>query len=790
MCYNFYDVGFGKPNLMISEKGGVFVFISDKIPAYIYTSLSEEGVDLEKIMLATYCDMNDDHIFCDTYVIATTDKLYVLSGTVSLEHGSDSKSRSLDKVWKETAFRGYDVATIERLNCEELISSARLTATTSDGQTIFLTAMTNTCRSSVLLFIKYFERMKKGQISSPDFEIDAEDDPKERCCPKCGMRYPDRNRKICPKCMEKGKLYRRFGMFLVKYKAYIAIMLLSLVLLTLTGVLVPYVSNEFFYDEVLSKNGSFFGEVLFVVGLVVATRLLSQIFTVINGFISAKISAKIVFDLKMTVFTAIEKLSLSFFGSRQTGGLMAQVNNDSNTIYYFFCDGIPYFLINIVQVAVICVLLFIENPLLAALSLVTVPVFFFIILRTYRKEMKLHAKTFSSTRALNGQLVDVLGGMRVVKAFSQEETEIKKFDRVSRRASKHHKKLTLFNNYVYPSVGLILYLGNIIALGVGGWMVISGYHDFTYGKLLKFVAYVNMIYSPMYFFADMVDWSAASTNALQRLFEIYDTEPDISEKEDAITPETFEGKVEFCNVDFSYTKNRKVIDDVSFDVDAGKTLGIVGHTGAGKSTIANLIMRLYDCDEGKVLIDGVNVKDLSFKALYDNIAIVSQETYFFIGSILDNIRYANPSASYEEVVRAAKLAGAHDFIMKMPDAYNTMIGFGYKGLSGGERQRLSIARAILRDPKILILDEATAAMDTETEKMIQNAITSLTKGKTTIMIAHRLSTLSDADELIVIEHGKVAERGTHKELLAIENGVYNKLYTLQAEALKNAGITE
>lgn len=790
MCYNFYDVGFGKPNLMISEKGGVFVFVSDKIPAYIYTSLNEEGVDLEKIMLATYCDMNDDHVFCDTYVIATTDKLYVLSGTVTLEHGADGKSRALDKVWKETAFREYDVENIERLSCEELISSARLTAKTSDGRTIFLTAMTNTCRSSVLLFIKYFERMKKGQISSPDFEIDAEDDPKERCCPKCGMRYPDRNRKICPKCMEKGKLYRRFGMFLVKYKTYIAIMLLSLVLLTLTGVLVPYVSNEFFYDEVLSKNGSFFGEVLFVVGLVVATRLLSQIFTVINGFISAKISAKIVFDLKMTVFTAIEKLSLSFFGSRQTGGLMAQVNNDSNTIYYFFCDGVPYFLINIVQVAVICVLLFIENPLLAALSLVTVPVFFFIILKTYRKEMKLHAKTFSSTRALNGQLVDVLGGMRVVKAFSQEDAEIKKFDRVSRRASKHHKKLSLFNNYVYPSVGLILYLGNIIALGVGGWMVISGYHDFTYGKLLKFVAYVNMIYSPMYFFADMVDWSAASTNALQRLFEIYDTEPDISEKGDAITPENFEGKVEFCNVDFSYTKNRKVIDNVSFDVEAGKTLGIVGHTGAGKSTIANLIMRLYDCDEGKVLIDGVNVKDLSFKALYDNIAIVSQETYFFIGSILDNIRYANPSASYEEVVRAAKLAGAHDFIMKMPDAYNTMIGFGYKGLSGGEKQRLSIARAILRDPKILILDEATAAMDTETEKMIQNAITSLTKGKTTIMIAHRLSTLSDADELIVIEHGKIAEKGTHKELLAIENGVYNRLYTLQAEALKNAGITE
>jgi ATP-binding cassette subfamily B protein len=243
-------------------------------------------------------------------------------------------------------------------------------------------------------------------------------------------------------------------------------------------------------------------------------------------------------------------------------------------------------------------------------------------------------------------------------------------------------------------------------------------------------------------------------------------------------------------VDFSYAKNRKIIDNVSFDIEAGHILGIVGHTGAGKSTLANLLIRLYDCDEGEVLIDGINVKDLSFASLYNNIAIVSQETYLFIGTILENIKYAKPDATYEEVIRAAKCAGAHNFIMKLPDAYHTKIGFGYQDLSGGERQRISIARAILRNPKILILDEATAAMDTETEKLIQTALSTLIQGKTTIMIAHRLSTLRDADKLIVIEHGKVAEQGTHSELLAKEDGVYKKLYTLQAEALKNAGITE
>lgn len=764
------------------------MLITDKIPKYIYDSLEKEGVDVKDLLLATYCDMNEDYVFCDTYVLATTETLYVVSGSTQLENSD--KHGHIEKIWYETSFKQYSISEIERLKLEELLSSARLTVKTDNGENHLLTALTNTCRSSVLLFIKYFDRMKKGEITSPDFQIDKEDDPAERCCPKCGMRYPDRNRKVCPKCMEKGKLYRRFATFLFKYKKYIIIMLASLLMLTTASILVPYISNEFFYDEVLNEDGSYYGEILLVIGLIIATRLLSHAFSMINGIISAKIAARVVFDLKMTVFGAIEKLSLTFFGGRQTGGLMTQVNNDSNTIYSFFCDGIPYFLINVVQVIVVCVILFIENPLLAALSLFTVPLFFLIILKTYRQEMKLHAKNYSSARSLNGQLSDVLGGMRVVKAFAQEEAEIARFNKTSLRAAKNQRKLSVFNNYVYPSLGMILYLGNIIALGVGGWMVISGYHDFSYGKLIKFIAYVNMIYSPMYFFADMIDWSAQSTNALQRLYEIYDTEPDITEKEDAITPERIEGRVEFKNVDFSYTKNRKIIDNVSFDVDAGKTLGIVGHTGAGKSTIVNLLMRLYDCDEGEVLVDGINVKDLSFDALYNNIAIVSQETYFFIGTILENIRYANPDASYEEVVRAAKLSGAHNFIIKMPDAYNTMIGFGYKGLSGGEKQRLSIARAILRDPKILILDEATAAMDTETEKMIQNAITQLTRGKTTIMIAHRLSTLRDADELVVIEHGKVAERGTHKELLAMEKGVYKKLYNLQAEALKNAGITE
>ena len=319
------------------------MLVTDKIPEYIYRILEEEGVNCKNLAVASYCDMNDEYVFCDTYVFATLTNIYVLSGTVSLEK-SDVHGR-LSNFWNKNSFCKYDISEIESLKCEEMLSSARLTAKTTGGEYIFITAFTNTCKNSILLLIKYFERIKKGEIVSPEFEIDKEDDPKESCCPKCGMRYPDKNRKICPKCMEKGKLYRRFGIFLVKYKKHLAILLMSLLLLTATGVLVPYFSNEFFFDEVLDPEGNFFGELLLVIGIIISTRLLSQLFSIINGLISAKIAARIVFDLKMTVFKSIEKLSLTFFGGRQTGGLMTQVNNDSNTIYSFFCDGVPYFLI-------------------------------------------------------------------------------------------------------------------------------------------------------------------------------------------------------------------------------------------------------------------------------------------------------------------------------------------------------------------------------------------------------------------------------------------------------------
>ena len=521
--------------------------------------------------------------------------------------------------------------------------------------------------------------------------------------------------------------------------------------------------------------------------IIVVLNLCSIGINIISNVITAKVAGKLVYDMKRTIFDSIKRLSLSFFTGRQTGGLMTQIDHDASSIYWFFVDGLPYFLINIVQVIVVFIVMLTINPMLAVLCMSVVPIFLFMISRLYRHSGHLHMKNYSCQRAMNSVLADVLSGMRVVKAFAREKEESSRFGKHAERSTQMYKQITVYNNTAYPVATQIMSLSSTIVWLVGGWLVMNG--NMTYGTLVLFLSYVGMINSPLFMFVDMTHFFSHCMNGVQRLFEIYDAEPEVTEKENAIKKDSLDGHVQFSNVVFSYDKSRRIIDDVSFDIEPGKMIGIVGHSGAGKSTLANLLIRLYDVSEGQITIDGVNVKDYSFDTLRKNIAIVSQETYLFIGSILENIRYAKPDATKEEIIQAAKIAGAHDFIVKLPDGYNTQIGLGYKDLSGGERQRISIARAVLLNPKILILDEATAAMDTETERKIQTALEKLIVGKTTIVIAHRLSTLRDADKLIVIENGKMPEFGTHGELIR-QKGIYYKLYMLQLEALKNVGVAE
>ncbi len=759
----------------------------------IKSRFESKGILTDKIRLFYKSDMGFEMEFCDTWVVLTDSELAVLEllGGIfprKTHNLFDTRKTKTDIV--ERSFRVYPLEDYENFHCEEFLSGGRVVAKEkSSGLDTLVFNFSNSAKDGAFTLARAVtdESVTKEDLFSR---------PKNKDLPKDAPRPMKEGKQGFFKGLKSGETKRLFSKmlpFFMKYKWQTATVFLLVILSSLLGLLSPYVSGSFFIDEVLDIEGKFYGQILKAIIIIAGTKLLSTVFMMVHSIVTAKISANVTYDLKKTIFESIQRLSLSFFSSRQTGGLMTQINQDSRSLYWFFVDGIPYFVTNIVQFLSIVVLLFIMNWKVSLIVMIPIPIFVAVRRSLHRLGRKIHARNYSRSRSFNSYVSDILSGNRVVKAFSHEDIEHERFNKRSYAyADSVHDGNLKINWFIYP-VTMILELGTYAAWAFGGYMVargnISGNEIFTYGTLVTYISMLSMAYAPLDFFNRFGQQLSECMNAMHRLFEIMDTVPDVKEKENAITPEKIDGTIEFKNVSFEYVKNRRVIDNVSFKVSKGETIGIVGHTGAGKSTIVNLIMRLYDVTEGEVLIDGNNVKDLSTKFIRDNIAIVSQETYLFRGSVADNIRYAVPDATDQEVVAAAKAAGAHDFIIKYPDGYNTQIGFGNKGLSGGELQRISIARAILKDPEILILDEATAAMDTATELKIQKAITEITKGKTTIIIAHRLSTLRDADRLIVIEDGKMTEAGTHRELIEAK-GDYFKLYQMQLEALKVIGVEE
>ncbi|MCI8331217.1 MAG: ATP-binding cassette domain-containing protein [Clostridiales bacterium] len=758
----------------------------DRISPSMLAVFEDKGYLQNDMIAFALSDMNAERVRTDNGLLLTENGLAVLSGSnavVNQEPAKNQKHKTPDCAFQEIAYQFFPLDEFDSLRVEELISSIRLVGVKDQTYTL-ITYGSFTAKDSLVILCRCFESVKEGKALPEAEERD------EKYCPRCGRRYADTDRKICPHCMDKSVLIKKMWFFLKKYKTGVLLVLLTLVLTNIVAIVTPYISSGFYFDQVLTVGGRFYGQLLLVIMLIVSTRLLQVFIDIINGLITARVSAKLMCDIKKVIFSAIERLSVSFFSGRQTGGLMSQVDNDSGTIYWLFCDGLPYFIVNIVQIITVFVIILIMNPLLALISMVTAPAALFVFIKLIAKTRKLHAKAWTKRRRMNGILADSIAGVRVVKAFSKEKNEIDRFENASDQSIKADRRVSVFQLKTTPFASLLMQLSLYLVWGFGGWFVVNHTMGMTYGTLLVFIAYVSMIINPLVNVVDMVSMFSDFLNSMQRLSEIMDALPDVAEPSEPISLGECKGSVEFDNVSFSYVKNRTVIDHINLAVAAGHRIGIVGHSGAGKSTIANLILRLYDAEEGAVLIDGVNVKRIPFKELRENIAIVSQETYLFYGSIFENIKYAKPDATYDEVLMASKIAGAHDFIMKLDDGYDTKIGFGYRDLSGGERQRVSIARALLHNPKILILDEATSAMDTETEMKIQSALDELTKGRTTITIAHRLSTLRGSDRLLVIENGKICESGTHDELMQKEDGVYHKLYTLQAEALKNIVIAE
>lgn len=760
----------------------------EAVPDGILPALEAHGVLPGEVSLLVRADLNDGFTYGDVFVFFAGARFCVLSGTFADTAGG--------KRYIERSFRSCCQSDLSGFRVEDQASICMLTAE-EKGKKIFVCCAGKTLREDLTVFAGYANELTGKGAFTPDPE--GKHERKELFCPKCGLRYADPDAKICPKCMKRTGVVRRTFALFREYRARMFLILLALIAGGAAAVIAPYLSGEFLYEKVLSNAGSpYYGKLLFAVLAIVATRVLSIAVNSLHGVLSARLAADMEYKLRRTIFSSINRLSLSFFTSRRTGGLMTQVDNDAETIYWFFCDVLPEFALYGAQILAITVIMFLINPILALAAVCVLPAAVLIAVRCFKKMDVLHTKRFTRKSSLSAALSDMLGGIRVVKAFSGEEREKKRFDVKNRDMTSADLNASLYNARVFPLLTLIMRLGTVFVWAVGGVMILMKYRSpgligesgiLTYGMLATFLSYVSLVYDPLFAFAEGILMTTDSLNAMGRLIEIMDAQPEVKEKENAVDLPAAEGRVTFEDVGFSYTPGVTVLEKVGFDVEAGKTVGIVGRTGAGKSTLMHLLTRMYDPTEGRILIDGADLKDLSFGFLRRNIAIVSQDTYLFSGTVMDNVRYARPDATPGEVMDACVAAGANEFIMKLRDGYDTKIGQGYADLSGGEKQRLSIARAILTDPKILILDEATSAMDTRTEQMIQRSLETFMKGRTTLMIAHRLSTLRIADELIVLDKKRVCERGTPKKLIK-DKGLYYELYKLQVESMKNIGVSE
>jgi ATP-binding cassette subfamily B protein len=780
------------------------------LPDTVRTKLESMGVAVDApVQVLTDLDANGH--WGERYLVATPERILVLSVNGHQNGASSASQKALElnghangasNGHSEAVSIDFDVPmeAISNAESKSLIGGSVLELRVKSdndnaevhglkpGQIIEVLRSSNAHAKGLGRAARQLQQLRE----SGTVEADAAEDEKwqRQTCTNCGRALPQ-NSKVCPFCVNKWGALKRLMGYILPYK-WVAV---GNGLLSITAIALSFVSpviyakliDDVFHASPAPGGGTTvqirppttaedYRTLAIMIGLIMIASLLNSIVSVIRGRSVAFLGSRVLHNIRTQLYGHLQKLSLAYYDKREIGAVMSRVQNDVGMLQNFLLDGAENLILASLTIIGVVVVMLTRSWQLTLLVLLPVP---FVVIGTntyWRGLMKLWRRVWHQNSSLGARLADTLGGVRVVRAFAQEDREVDRFVSKSSELRDATMRVEQKAAVFYPTLGFIMGLGAPLTWYFGGQQVLGG--TLTLGSLTLFTVLLTRLYEPIQQLTRLVNFTTRAMTAAERVFEVLDTEPEITEKPDAVAMPYVEGHVEFKDVVFGYDRHRPVLHGVSLDVQPGEMIGLVGHSGAGKSTLINLLMRFYDVSEGQILVDGVDIRDIRRADIRNQIGVVLQESYLFHGTIFDNIAYGRPGSTPAEVMAAAQAAYAHNFIVNFPDGYDTLVGERGTRLSGGERQRISIARAILHNPRILILDEATASVDTETEQEIQKALQNLTRGRTTFAIAHRLSTLRNASRLIVMEGGKIAEQGTHDELMA-KNGAFSKLVNAQ-----------